>query len=535
MHNDNLAAFARLRGLLEVTKLVRSDAELDPLLAAIARAVSESLGFATVAVNLYRPAWDDFQTTTVHGNAEARRTLIGDARGWEVWSRLIDDRFRRRGAYLVPHGAFDWDELAPDSYVPDLPRDRLDAAWHPEDALFVPLRHSDGHLLGVLGVDEPASGRIPTDEELDVLVAVAEHAALALQSAQETAEAARHRAALEQLLAVSARLTETLSIDAILQSVCDGIRQALGFQNVCIDLADPDTGHMTARAASGWTLGDAAIGLTMSLRELEALMDETFEVAGCYLLTEDDVIRRVGHAHDTYQSVMNGRGPKAWSNHWAFVPLHDRSGGVSGVIWVDDPADRLLPSAATLQALRVFANQATTALDSAAQFEEMQFLAEHDPLTRLLNRRAFNQMLAAESSRSGRYQRQFGLVLCDLDGFKRLNDDRGHLAGDRALERVGRVLADGMREVDAAFRIGGDEFALLLPEAGRRDAEAAVERIAAAIADGDAAGDQPLSASFGLAVFPADGDEPEALFRVADADMYRAKQAHPGSRLPYAS
>ncbi|MGZ4430660.1 MAG: diguanylate cyclase domain-containing protein [Gaiellales bacterium] len=535
MHHDNLAAFARLRGLLEVTKLVRSDAELDQLLAAVARAVSESLGFATVAVNLYRPAWDDFQTTTVHGDARARRTLIGDARGWEVWGRLIDDRFRRRGAYFVPHSEFDWNELAPDSYVPDLPRDRRGDAWHPEDALFVPLRHSDGHLLGVLGVDEPASGCIPSDDEVDVLVAVAEHAALALQSAQETAEAARHRAALEQLLQVSARLTETLSIDGILQSVCDGIRHALGFQNVCIDLADPDTGHMTARAAAGWALGDPAIEVAMSLGELEALMDEAFEVAGCYVLTEDEVVRRIGRDHSTYQSVMNGRGPKAWRNHWVFVPLHDRSGGVSGVIWVDDPGDRLLPSPATMQALRVFANQATTALDSAAQFEEMQFLAEHDPLTRLLNRRAFNQMLAAESSRSGRYGRQFALVLCDLDGFKRLNDERGHLAGDRALERLGRVLADGLREVDAAFRIGGDEFALLLPEAGRGEAQTAVERIVSAIADEDATGDQELSASFGLAVFPADGGDPEALFRAADADMYRAKQAQPGSRLPYAS
>ena len=106
----------------------------------------------------------------------------------------------------------------------------------------MPLRHSHGQLVGILSVDEPASGRLPRGEELEILVAMADHAALAIQSAQEAAAAARHRTALEQLLTVSSQLTETFSIDAILQSVCDGIHTALGFENVCIDLPDPETG-----------------------------------------------------------------------------------------------------------------------------------------------------------------------------------------------------------------------------------------------------------------------------------------------------
>ena len=113
----------------------------------------------------------------------------------------------------------------------------------------VPMRHSAGHLLGILSVDEPRSGRKPTDEDLDVLVALADHAALAVQAAQEEAEAARHKRALEQLLAVSSRLTVEPGSDRMLRRVCAAIREALGFQNVCAALVEPDTQRVTPHAA----------------------------------------------------------------------------------------------------------------------------------------------------------------------------------------------------------------------------------------------------------------------------------------------
>jgi diguanylate cyclase (GGDEF)-like protein len=212
------------------------------------------------------------------------------------------------------------------------------------------------------------------------------------------------------------------------------------------------------------------------------------------------------------------------------VPLWSRGGELIGIVWVDDPVDRLLPAAPRLQALRVFANQATTALDAASQYEEMQFLAEHDPLTRLLNRRAFNERLAAEVARSTRYGHPLSLVLCDLNGFKALNDSYGHAAGDAALERVGGLLLAAIRTIDDAFRIGGDEFALLLPETSADDAQNVVDRVSSELAHDPAT--EGLSASFGVAVSPTDGSNPEALFRSADAAMYDAKAHLPDDRLP---
>jgi diguanylate cyclase (GGDEF)-like protein len=423
----------------------------------------------------------------------------------------------------VPHGDVDWEQVAPGSYIPPVAAADDPAAWHPLDALFVPLRHSDGHLIGILSVDEPDSGRVPSGDELDVLVAMADHAAITVQSAQETATAARHRAALEQLLQVSSRLTETFEIGAILQSVCDGIHMALGFENVSIDLPDHATGLLHVRATHGWALADEAVNGPMSVEELEAMFDPEFEIEGCYLLDNEQGLERVAPEHHTYQSQTSGVGPFAWRNHWLVVPLWGRTGELIGTIWADDPADSLIPSRAKLQALRVFANQATTALDTAAQYEEMQFMAEHDALTRLFNRRAFNERMEVETARAVRYGHPLTLVLADLDGFKALNDRDGHAAGDAALELMSEVLIGALRTADLAFRIGGDEFALILPETSAAEARAAVERISQAMAAALSGPLEGLRASFGIAVCPDDGTEPTVLFRTADRAMYAAK------------
>jgi diguanylate cyclase (GGDEF)-like protein len=524
-NSTNSSSIAHLRGLLEITRLLRGGHRLSSVLDATARTVCDSLGFATVVISLYRPAWDDFEVTAVHGSQEARDVLMGAVRGWKDWTPLLDQRFIRRGAYFIAHDEFDWAEIESASFVPQMePSDDPDA-WHPEDALIVPLGHPDGELVGMMSVDEPRSGRKPTDAELDVLVAVASHAALAVEGAREAARAARHREALEQLLRVSSRLIESRSIDSILQSVCEAIRGALRFQKVSIDLPDPDNGRFIARAAAGWELTDAALNGSSSLADIQPLLDRHFEVEGCFLIPGEVARARVRGGRTTYSSVSNGRGPHAWNHHWLLVPLYDRAGDVRGVIWADDPEDRLVPSRERLQALRLFANQATTALDSRAQFEEMRFLADHDPLTRLANRRAFMGRLELETSRARRYGTSFALVVCDLDGFKFVNDRYGHPAGDEALERVADVLRDVVRSSDGAYRLGGDEFGLILVEAGSREADDVVARVGDALASSADERLTGLSASFGVAVCPEQGATPGTLFNAADQAMYGSKRA----------
>jgi diguanylate cyclase (GGDEF)-like protein len=523
---NSLPPISPLRGLLEVSKLMRADAGLQEILDAIARAIAEALGYRTVVVNLYRPAWDDFHVTTVHGNEEARALLLGQARGFDEWEPLFDEKFNRRGAFVVLNGEFDWSvEAEGRSYTPSVEPAGGADDWHPEDALFLPLRHSDGHLLGILSVDEPASGRRPTDDELEVLVALAEHAALAVQSAQEAEDAARHRLALERLLGVSSRLTAEPATDEILRAVCSGVRDALGFQNVLAALCEPDTGRLDPRAAVGWPIEEVAQRRPVFLADIAGLLDPEFEIEGCYLLPSGEAEARLSLDREPYLSEQNGLGPWAWDHHWLLVPLHDANDDVIGVLWADEPEDRLLPSRDALQALRVFANQAAAAVIASARLNEVRFLADHDSLTRLLNRRAFVERLDGEVARATRYGHRFGLVLCDLDGFKELNDRFGHPAGDEALQRFARTLQAGLRKGDEAFRIGGDEFALLLAEASEADAREVVRRVMESAAD--------IKASYGVASCPDHAGDSQTLFRLADAALYEAKRS--GSGLQFAA
>ncbi len=358
-----------------MTRLVRTGEELPELLAAIARTVSDSLAFRTVVINLYRREWDDFVVSTVYGSEVAREALLGQVRQVADWEPLLDQRFLQRGAYLVPEGEFDWDAHQGMAYTPDLPLSDDPGAWHASDALFAPMRRADGRLLGILSVDEPISGRKPTGDEIDVLVAVSEHAAAAVEAAQDAARAKANRDALEHLLAVTARLNESSDTRELLQHVCTAISDALGFEKVSVQLLGEDGFHTTV-ASVGFDEGENT-GASLKADELERLLNPVYEVAGCNLIPHADARRLLPDRPPGYRSQRDGRGPYAWDNDWLFVPLHDRRGRRIGYIWADDPVDRLRPDAERLQILRAFANQATTALEQASQFEEIQNAYEH--------------------------------------------------------------------------------------------------------------------------------------------------------------
>jgi PAS domain S-box-containing protein len=365
--------FSRLRGLLEVTRLVRTGEELPELLSAIARTASDSLAFRTVVINLYRREWDDFVVSTVFGSDEAREALLGQVRQLSDWEPLLDARFLQRGAYLVPYGEFDWSQH--ETFTPDLPVSDDPNAWHPDDALFAPMRAADGQLLGILSVDEPISGRKPSGDEIDVLVAVSEHAAIAVQAAQEATNAQANREALERLLAVSTRLNETWDTAELLQLVCSATSEALGFDKVAVQLLN-ETGMHTTIASVGFGEGED-IGASLTADELERVLQPEFDIDGCFLIPHERARKLLPERPPGYRSQRDGRGPHAWQNDWLFVPLHDRRGRRTGYIWADDPVDRLRPDAERLQILRAFSNQAATALDHASQFDQIQNAYEH--------------------------------------------------------------------------------------------------------------------------------------------------------------
>lgn len=151
--------------------------------------------------------------------------------------------------------------------------------------------------------------------------------------------------------------------------------------------------------------------------------------------------------------------------------------------------------------------------------------ARTDPLTGLLNRRAIEERLEAELARSTRAAKPLSIVMVDLDGFKRVNDEFGHHAGDEALEAFAEILRTCARRSDAIARMGGDEFALVLPETDAADAERLAERIAGRLNATPIGGSIRVTATTGRASFPQDGATFDELFRVADGALYAGRGA----------
>jgi diguanylate cyclase (GGDEF)-like protein len=165
-------------------------------------------------------------------------------------------------------------------------------------------------------------------------------------------------------------------------------------------------------------------------------------------------------------------------------------------------------------------------LDQARLFEQVRSMAVTDPLTGLSNYRRLISVLEAELDRSRRTQRPFSVVLLDMDGLKIINDQYGHLTGSRALVRIGKILRNHSRAIDTAARYGGDEFALVLPEAGKDISSRVVSRIRERLS---AEPEHPaLAVSAGVAAYPEDGDTPEKLLGAADRALYAMK--HHGGR-----
>jgi diguanylate cyclase (GGDEF)-like protein len=177
-----------------------------------------------------------------------------------------------------------------------------------------------------------------------------------------------------------------------------------------------------------------------------------------------------------------------------------------------------------LAELEAVAERAGPAIDNAKRFQEARQLADLDALTGLHNRRYFHETLAREVARARRYDRNLALIVFDLDDFKAVNDRIGHLAGDSVLADAAERVRDVVRSADIACRVGGDEFAVILPESTLADADQLYRRIQAAVSARPLALVGKLHLSAGVAELRPE-DDGTSLFERADAALYRAKNA----------
>lgn len=391
--------------------------------------------------------------------------------------------------------------------------------------------------------------RVPVQrhDELGRLAATFNRMTRELQSYVQALTASR-----DQLRGHLAILGDTLSsthdLHRILQVILRTALSATGARGGAVLLIDPVEGVLVARCAEGlpgrWAVGDeeittlhvplgegvlGTVGATGEPRRGHALSDKrllsadeppcrTFvAVPICAPLTAED-------------PLVPGRAtlepaPPATPTTLGVLALYDRLG--------NDEFDD-----ADLFTLRTFAGQAGVAVNNVRVHEEAQRLSLTDPLTGLWNYRYLTESVRREVERANRFGRMLTVVALDLDHFKEVNDVYGHAAGDTVLAEFARRIRVGLREVDLAFRQGGEEFVVLLPETDAYGGAIVAERLGAAVRDApvsidprraDGAGQAvdriPLTVSIGVAVYPDHAGTARELLDAADDALYAAKAA----------
>jgi len=208
------------------------------------------------------------------------------------------------------------------------------------------------------------------------------------------------------------------------------------------------------------------------------------------------------------------------------VPLIFQNDTV-GILYLDDFVPREFDRG-KLELLSILASFAALAIHNARLHNKTKMMAITDFLTGLYNHRYFQQIFAQELGRAKRYQKLMSLIIIDIDNFKSFNDRFGHAVGDKVLIAIGEIISRSLRKVDYAFRYGGEEFVLILPETSLDNAILIADRLretiaAEAVLNVPEAVGSHITVSAGVACFPENGTNREDLFSLMDSHLYKAK------------
>jgi diguanylate cyclase (GGDEF)-like protein len=334
-----------------------------------------------------------------------------------------------------------------------------------------------------------------------------------------TRDVERRRAAQQTgLTRMLQGISRSASADAVVQTIIDALRQTADADHVLVARLRPvdrvvETTLVSSRArvpAAHSTLPQTVLDPARLTRKERAGIDE-LDPGTAAQAVADAVAARLAQTYGLAHTLA--------------APL-TRAGSVIGMLVLSRRADRPW-SAEDSQLLEWSAREMSAALGRAFALEEAENKANVDALTGLPNRRYLDELLATAGPRRRSVER-LGVLMIDLDHFKRLNDMYGHPAGDHVLRLVADQLATAIRADDSAARYGGEEFAVVLRRASAEQAVEVAERIRrqiAAIPPSTLGTHEPVSVSIGVAVARGDDHDADSLFKAADAALYRAKAA----------
>jgi diguanylate cyclase (GGDEF)-like protein len=498
------AAEARRAGQLQVLQLAAKRMSASLSFAEAGRAVVEEtrrvIDYHNARVYLLEPP-DDLVPVAFEGRIGAYDQVDLDILRTKVGEGLT--------GWVARHGeALRIVDVGQDSRAATIPgTDDVD-----ESMLVVPMQH-DGVLVGVITLSKLGLHQFD-DDDLRLLMILADQAATAFSGATLLAETRRLAAELRQLLDMSSALSQSLDPHDVADLMAEHLARAVGADEAQIS----DWDHLNDRVRS---LGSYPANAGIQAAEF-------------YPLAPFPLTRRV--LNEGIIASVDVDDPEADRAEVELLRQDDMGGLVMLPLIAKGEAIGLVEltfrghpvgDAGPITLARTMTHEAAMALENARLYETARKLADRDPLTGFFNHRYLHERLAEEVVRAVRTRQPLSVVMLDLDDFKLVNDTLGHVYGDRVLVHVSNLIRSTLRKSDVAARYGGDEFALILPETDREAAAHAARRILDAFRDSPFSADGgrsfPIGASIGIATYPDAGRSATDLIAIADAALYESK------------
>jgi diguanylate cyclase (GGDEF)-like protein len=377
-----------------------------------------------------------------------------------------------------------------------------------EIELFMPLISRD-RLIGILALDKKQSGRYSL-QDFSLLEEITNQVAVSMEKEYLQEQLRERERELSVINRSSTIITSSLDIQRIYDSFIQELKKVVDVCWAAIVLIEENDVRFLALSSdigSAWQVGER-VPIKGSATEWVATRKKG--------LIESDLSQESKFATAKYHLRQGVRSI-------AYLPLIVKDEVIGSLIVASCYPDAY--SQKHLKLLEQLASQIAMPIENSRIYAQVEERARIDELTGLLNRRSLDEMLASEISRHSRYGGIFSLIILDLDSFKAYNDNYGHLAGDKLLKQTGNIMKRAIRSADQAFRHGGDEFAILLPQTTVESAYQVAERVRKRIALEMKAGLVPVTASLGLASWPADGIGVNEIIAAADAALYHAKRS----------
>ncbi len=314
---------------------------------------------------------------------------------------------------------------------------------------------------------------------------------------------------------IAKALTSTLQLDQVLKTIMEKVNELMSPDTWSLLLVDDKTNELYFQVATGVA--------AEKLRDVRLKVGEG--IAGWVAQTGKSTIvpdvtkdPRFSSAVDKVTNIL--------TQSIICVPIRTKE-RVLGVIEIINYVGKRKFGEEDLALLQAMADYAAIALENAIHVQRIHELTITDDVTSLYNARHLNFVLETEIYRSNRYHYEFSLIFIDLDHFKEVNDTYGHLVGSKLLREIAEVIRGGLRMIDYAFRYGGDEFVILLPQTGKESATVVARRLRQRMSDTRFVVSEGLNlqvtASLGLASFPNDASTKAEIIRLADEAMYLVK------------